>query len=327
MNRLKVWSCWCALHALLALMCLTVPAWAQTTASTTDTQAPTSKYGVGRPMGDVYAALAPITSAQSRLVVYRNPNAKQQSVMTVYVNDGYHTSLMQAGFTKICMTDANIHVRTRLRPVGQPVNVLQDKALSLTVPKGQTQYMRLTELADGTTQMDVVTAKVAAAELPKTREQMHALSRVESAVPCEDNKNADNLNGVVLVAYIEFEAGRSRLTEMNSAGLRELDRLVQKLKTQTQTPELMNLQVVGYANDGDKKTPSKQLAQNRAKTVEDYILSQGVKPKTLSSDARTDKLPASAAGNTNSDGSREGYQVATRVRPTSKCAGFLRFWK
>lgn len=32
-------------------------------------------------------------------------------------------------------------------------------------------------------------------------------------------------------------------------------------------------------------------------------------------------------GNTNSDGSREGYQVATRVRPTSKCAGFLRFWK
>jgi hypothetical protein len=32
-------------------------------------------------------------------------------------------------------------------------------------------------------------------------------------------------------------------------------------------------------------------------------------------------------GNTNNDGSREGYQVATRVRPISKCAGFLRFWK
>lgn len=32
-------------------------------------------------------------------------------------------------------------------------------------------------------------------------------------------------------------------------------------------------------------------------------------------------------GNTNSDGSREGYQVANRVRPISKCVGFLRFWK
>lgn len=302
MNQLKVWSFRHVSHALLALMCLAAPAWAQTTtpSSAKSTTSAANKYGVGRPMGDVYAASASVVSDQSRLVMYRNPNTKQQSVMTMYVNGSYHTSLLQAGFSKICLTDSNIHVRTRLRPANQPVNVEQDKEVSLMLNKGQTQYLRVTELADGTTQMDVVTAKVAAAELPKTREQMHALSRVTGAVPCEDSQTADNLNGVVLVAYIEFESGRSRLTDMNSTGLRELDRLVQKLKAQPQTLDQMNLQVVGYANDGDKKTPNKQLAQNRAKTVEDYILSQGVKPKTLSSDARTDKTVVTAAAKTNS---------------------------
>lgn len=31
-------------------------------------------------------------------------------------------------------------------------------------------------------------------------------------------------------------------------------------------------------------------------------------------------------GNTNDEGSREGYEVAKRVRERSKCVGFLRFW-
>jgi outer membrane protein OmpA-like peptidoglycan-associated protein len=313
MNQLKVWSFRHVPHALLALMCLAAPVWAQTTTSsgvqsttsaanktTPKETAATNKYGVGRPMGDVYAASTTVPSDQSRLVVYRNPNAKQQSVMTVYVNGSYHTSLMQAGFSKICLPDPSIHVRTRLRPVNQPVNVEQDKTVSLMVNKGQTQYVRVTELADGASQMELVTAKVAATELPKTREQMHALSRVEGASTCEDTQTADSLNGVVLVAYIEFESGRSRLTDLNSTGLRELDHLVQKLKSQPQTQEQMNLQVVGYANDGDKKTPSKQLAQSRAKTVEDYILSHGVKPKTLNSDVRTDKASVTGAGKANS---------------------------
>jgi outer membrane protein OmpA-like peptidoglycan-associated protein len=251
-------------------------------------------------MGDVYAAAALSSGDKSRVVVYRNPNADQQSVMTLYINGSYHTSLMQAGYSKICLTEPSIHVRSRLRPVNQSVNVELDKSISLTVPKGQTQYLRVTESTDGTTQMDVVTARVAAQELPKTREQMHALSRVEAATPCNDSKAAETLDGVVLVAYVEFESGRSRLTDMKSSDLHELDRLVEKLKSQSHNQSLMRLQVVGYANDGDKKTPSKQLAQNRAKTVEDYIMGQGVKPKTLSSDARSGKAVGATAGKTNS---------------------------
>lgn len=298
MNSLQIWSFRYLPHALLALMCLATPVRAQTIAPAA-AQIAGGKYGVGRPMGEAYAS-ASITNTQSRLVVYRNPNAKQQSVMTVFINGSYHTSLMQSGFTKICLTEPAIQVRTRLRPVNQAVNVEQDKNVSLLVHKGQTQYVRVAEMPDGTTQMDVVSAKVAGTELQHTREQMHALSRVEAATPCEDNKAADALSGVVLVAYIEFEAGRSRLTEMSATGLQELDRLVAKLKAQPHSQEVMNLQVVGYANDGDKKTPSKQLAQNRAKTVEDYILSQGVRPKTLSSDARSDKAATHNARKSNS---------------------------
>lgn len=298
MNPIEVWLLRCAPHALLALMCLAAPAWAQTTMPS-GAQTAVSKYGVGRPMGDAYA-LATASNEQSRLVVYRNPNDKQQSVVTVYVNGSYHTSLMQAGFTKICLTEPLIQVRTRLRPVNQAVILEQDKDVSLTVNKGQTQYVRVAELPDGTAQMEVVTAKVASNELQKTREQMHALSRVEGARPCDDIKTADSLSGVVLVAYIEFEAGRSRLTEMNATGLQELDRLVAKLKAQPQSQQVMNLQVVGYANDGDKKVPNKELAKNRAKTVEDYILSQGVRPKSLSSDARAERASSHTTRKRNS---------------------------
>ncbi len=286
--------------ALLCSACFAVPVCAQSSQPAPAAAVVTSKFGVGRPMGDAYAAAAVSPGNKSRLVVYRNPNAQQQSVMTLYINGSYHTSLMQAGFSKICLTEPSIHVRSRLRPVNQAVNPELDKSVSLTVPKGQTQYVRVAESTDGTTQLEVVTARVASQDLPKTREQMHALSRVEAATPCDDTKTAETLEGVVLVAYVEFEAGRSRLTDMKSSDLHELDRLVEKLKAQSQNQSLMRLQVVGYANDGDKKTPSKQLAQNRAKTVEDYIMAQGVKPKTLSSDARSGKAVGAETGKTNS---------------------------
>ncbi len=246
----------------------------------------TPQYGVGRPMGDSYATSALTPADKSRLVVYRNPNPKQPSVITVYINGSYHTSLMQAGFSQVCLGESNIDLRTRLRPVNQAVNVDLDKTASLMVTKGQTQFVRLAELSDGMVQMDVVSAKVAGAELKRTREQMHALSRVEGASPCETVKTPDALDGTVLVAYIEFQMGKAHLVDMQPSDLRELDRWVEKLKTQAPNQTHVRVQVVGYANDGDKKTPSKQLAEQRAKTVEDYIVSQGIKPQTLKSEVR-----------------------------------------
>lgn len=287
---------------VLAWLCLSSTAWAQassTAAAQSTSQKPSkpvaqedtvaSKYGVGRPMGNAYLASAPVPVDKSRLVVYRPPNAKQQSVMTVFINGSYHTSLMQAGFTKVCLDESKLNVRSRLRPVNEPVNVALDKNLSLTIPKGQSQYVRVVELANGGTEMEVVTAQVAGNELQKTREQMHALSRVEGASPCEEGKAANVLDGIVLVAYIEFEEGRSRVTGIRPTDLLELDRLIDKLKDQSQNQSLMRLQVLGYASDGNKKTPNKQLAEERAKTVEDYIMSHGVKPKILKTEARPEK--------------------------------------
>ena len=282
---------------LLALNCWAAQAWAQVNVavngnaqkSASTDEAPTSQFGVGQPMGDAYTPFAPVSNELSRLVVYRIPNAKQQSVITLYINGDYHTSLMQAGFTKICLAEPNIHLRTRLRPVNLPVNVDDDKNITLVVGKGQTQYVRVSEVTDGVAQTEVVSAKVAGQEIRKTREQMHALSRVQGASPCEDNPTTHLLHGLVLVAYIEFEAGRSRLTDITPAGLHELDRLLKKLKAQSQDQAQTNLQLVGYAKDGDKNISNNQLAQNRIKTVEEYILSQGIKPKTLRSDARTEK--------------------------------------
>lgn len=49
----------------------------------------TPQYGVGRPMGDSYATSALTPADKSRLVVYRNPNPKQPSVITVYINGSY----------------------------------------------------------------------------------------------------------------------------------------------------------------------------------------------------------------------------------------------
>jgi OOP family OmpA-OmpF porin len=285
----------------LVLLGLAIPALAQSTAKASGKEeAVAAKYGVGRPMGDAYVASATVPADKSSLVVYRNPNAQQQSVMTVYINGSYHTSLMQAGFSKVCLAETNLDVRTRLRPVNQPVNIALDKNVSLSISKGQTQYVRVAELADGNTQMEVVSAKVAGNELKKTREQMHALSRVEGASPCEDRKTAEALDGVVLVAYIEFATGKSRLLDMMPADLMELDRLVEKLKAQAQNQALMRVQVVGYANDGDKKNPNKHLAELRARTVEDYIVSQGVKPKTLKSEVRAEKNTLAPSNKSNS---------------------------
>lgn len=284
-------------------LCLAAPVWAQTTTASGSQSAnksavkenAASKYGVGRPMGEAYAAAVSVPADLSRLVAYRNTNTKQQSVISVYINGGYHTSLMPAAFSAVCLQDTNVTLRIRLRPVNAATNVELDKTISFIADKGQSKYVRATELADGNVQLDLVSAQEATRELKKTREQMHALSRVEGASLCEEHKASNGLEGVVLVAYIEFQAGKSRLTDMVPADLTELDRLLDKLKAQSQ--DRLLLQVKGYANDGDKKTPSKWLAESRAKTVEDYILSQGLKPKTLNSEFHADSHRATNAGN------------------------------
>lgn len=293
----------------LALLCWAVPVHAQKTAEPTTAAAakPVAKeeknepkYGVGKPMGDVYIDNTPVPTDKSRLVVYRLPNAKQQSVITVYINGSYHTSLMQAGFSKICMADTNFQVRMRLRPVNQPVNIELDQSTALNVAKGQTQYIRVTELSDGRTQMDTVNATVAANELKKTREQMHALSRVEGASLCTESKSAQAPDGIVLVTYIEFARSRSRLIDMGPTDLFELDRLIEKFKALGPNQSLMRVQVVGYANDGNAKTSNMQLAENRVKVVEDYLRSQGVKPKALVTDVRADSISAASDNSNNS---------------------------
>lgn len=293
----------------LALLCCGMPVHAQkmddvTSATVAKTTAKEEKnepkYGVGKPMGDVYVDSTPVPTEKSRLVVYRLPNAKQQSVITVYINGSYHTSLMQAGFSKICMADTNFQMRLRLRPVNQPVNIELDQSTALNVAKGQTQYIRVAELSDGRTQMDTVTATVAANELKKTREQMHALSRVEGGSSCGDNKSAQAPDGIVLVTYIEFARGRSRLIDMGPSDLFELDRLIEKFKALGPNQSLMRVQVAGYANDGSSKTSNKQLAESRVKVVEDYLRSQGIKPKALVTEVRADSISATAENSNNS---------------------------
>jgi hypothetical protein len=54
--------------------------------------------------------------------------------------------------------------------------------------RGQSVFLRLTELKNGRTRMDIVPAKTANQDLSLARQQKHALSRAPDARPCKQEQ-------------------------------------------------------------------------------------------------------------------------------------------
>lgn len=226
-----------------------------------------------------------LVAEQSRIVFYRPAGASQGNAASLYVNDGYHASLVAGGYAMICLAPATgVRMGVRQVQVGEPPKDGVDSAFSVDLQRGQTVYMRVSEGTVGRWSLQAVPPAEALGELDRTRRQTHTISRVVGAQECRLGAlpapvpapvQAPPAQRFVLSGDALFQFGRGGRDGLTGRGLGELDGLLSQLRQEYMLID--RLSVIGHTDPigGNHLTLSRQ----RAETVMGYLLSSGLRTK------------------------------------------------
>jgi OmpA-OmpF porin, OOP family len=167
--------------------------------------------------------------------------------------------------------------------------------------RGQSVFLRITDLKDGRTRMDIVPVKTANQDLSLARQQKHALSRAPDARPCKQ----EQATLITFGAEAVFSPEQTALSRDNEI---EMLQIVNKINHKYKTQEGVKVHIVGYADDTPDEHKNEQLSLARAQAVRSYLISQGLQTQGVSHEGRgsKDKQIAMAVG-------RSGRRVEVAV--------------
>lgn len=286
---------------LAVLACLAFSKWSP--AQTVNPDAPKKpKFDITKPLGDTYAAASSVAIEQSRLVIYRPRTSDEKSgVISVYINDRYHTALQQDAFSVVCFDTTKAQLRTRLINAQGELQPELDTRNALGFKRGESLYLRVTDLKNGRTRMDIVPANTASQDLSQARQQKHAISRVPEARPCKQDPGPVITFGSDTV----FEPQETTLTP---AGEKELSQIVDKINSKYKNLDGVKVHIVGYADDTPEEPHNERLSLARAQSVRTYLINSGLRTEALTHEGRgsKDKNLVSAMG-------RSGRRVEVAV--------------
>lgn len=233
--------------------------------------------------GETYAnaLLAPAT--QSRVFVYRTPQAISPLPVNIYLNGQYHASLLKGGFTEFCTDPGNVNVKAALDDAARLHLSKQDGGQRLNMQTGQTLFLKVDESGQSSISVIPMPASQANAELVNTRRQIHTISRAKAAVNCAEPAKAVAAPVVAprppapreyaLETDALFEFGKA---ELRASGFNAIEALVQRLNQDYSSVD--RIRVVGYTDAIGSAQFNKKLSQQRADVVARQIAARNVKP-------------------------------------------------
>lgn len=252
------------------------------------------------PLGDSFSIFDRVTDKQTRVIFYRPTTQKQPGAATVYVNGRYHTSLIPGGYAELCMPPNKAEVGVRTVKVGDRPKDGLDTITALNLIAGQTTFVRVRESSTSRVALQPIASNEALAELKATRQQIHTISRVTDAQECIDGGSTplttpvptpavakpDQIN---LAADALFAFSKSDKNSMTAAGRQSLDNLISKIKAEYLSIERIN--VIGHADPLGNEALNERLANERALTVREYLLSHGLQNIRITGQSKGSREP------------------------------------
>lgn len=260
-------------------------------------------------LGELYALSQAVSSNQSRLVVYRTPESKRlEGATSMFVNGQYHTSLVPDGFHFLCLNPGEVEVGTRQYRVGGSARDKYDTVTATRLDRGQTQFLKVME-DNGRPVMQPVSAEQAAKELKNARLQMHTISRVTQAQPCqaETAPSATQLAAApakdeyVLMVDVLFAFARADLAGLTQQGRHTIDEMLARIRAKYARVDRVHL--IGHTDPLGTAAFNEKLAIQRANTIRQYIEGALGMTAQYSSEGR---------------GARELVQTQCQRKPTSQ---------
>lgn len=228
-------------------------------------------------LGENYALPQAVSASQSRLVVYRTPESRRlEGATSLFVNGQYHTSLVPDGYHFLCLNPGAVEVGTRQYRVGGSARDKYDTVTATRLDKGQTQFMKVME-DNGLPVMQPVSAEQAARDLRNARLQMHTVSRVTQARPCQAETAppptqmaaAPVKDEYVLMVDVLFAFSRSDLAGLTQQGRHTIDEMLSRIRAKYARIDRVHL--IGHTDPLGSAAFNEQLAIQRANTIRQYI--------------------------------------------------------
>lgn len=245
---------------------------------------------VTSPLGNAFKTPKTLAPSMARVTFYRPPVGYVAGATGIEINGRYHTSLQAASYTEVCMTaPASSNVNLRLMETGQAIKNDVDTTQTLALSPAQEAYVRITDLGNGRAKLDVVPSATAKKELGATNRQIHAVSRVPGAVSCAPQAKSvasTSLETITLGADAIFGFGKSNISSIVPHGREELDKLVTRLKNRYGSFENLQVEIVGHADPLGSDEANQRLSDERAKTIQTYMINTGVDSTKISSKGR-----------------------------------------
>lgn len=259
---------------------------------------------IERPLGEKFAMFERIPVQQTRVIVYRPVTQAQLGAATVYVNGYYHASLIPGGYVAVCMAPNKAELGVRIVESGRNPKDSLDTITAINLMAGQTTFLRVREPANGRAVLQPVAAVQALPEVQTTREQIHTISRLPDALECIDAGPAPTPVPVPVLAPAPviakpqqfnlaadalFAFSKSDKNSMTLAGRQSLDNLINKIKGDYMTIDRIN--VIGHADPLGKESINERLANDRAITVRDYLLTNGLQNIRITGEGKGSREP------------------------------------
>lgn len=121
---------------------------------------------------------------ETKLVIYRHPkNAQRAGVVSLFINERYHASLMAGGFTEVCLPRGAINIKLRATKAAERTNASITQARIEMAE--QTGYISLLDSV-GPPAMVQVSEAAALTDLSDLLRQVHTVSRVPDQQSCTE---------------------------------------------------------------------------------------------------------------------------------------------
>jgi len=276
-----------------SVTCVLVLSLSTATLAATNTEASQGTSSIDKPLGDRFAMFERVPAQQTRVIFYRPKTQTLPGAATVYVNGYYHASLIPGGYAEICMPPNKAELGVRIVEAGRSPKDNLDTITAISLNGGQTTFMRVREQGSARAVLQPVAAAEALPEVQSTRQQIHTISRVPEATNCVDGGPAPVVAAkpqqINLAADALFAFGKSDRNSMSLAGRQSLDNLVGKIKGEYINLDRIN--VIGHADPLGNDTINERLSSERAITVRDYLLLNGLQGTRITGEGRGSREP------------------------------------
>ena len=220
--------------------------------------------------GENYNSPAEIAKDQAQIIYYRSPNGQSQNgAANIYVDREFNTALLPGGFTAFCVKPG-VHILGAYLKDEPLYKGKSEKVKSVELEAGQNYYFKVDE--SGVEIMQEVLDPASDPEIRETRKQMHLINRASSVVPCNAVYHDYVLSGDVL-----FRFGKYSERDLLDAGREKIDSIAKKLKGSSQ-----KIVVMGHTDAIGSAQSNMTLGLNRAKTVRNVLVDEGVMPDNIS---------------------------------------------